>query len=79
MRDIDEQSTIHRTVPTAENSPALNISNAEAETPCSEQSHVTTSFLTGSGVILTYDIFRKSYAFSIGVGMSLSLKFFVQH
>lgn len=79
MRDTDEQPKTHRTVPTAETSPALNISNAEAETPCSEQSHVTTSFLTGSDVISTYDIFRKSYAFSIGVGMSLSLRLSVQY
>jgi len=78
MRDADEQPTTHRTIPTTENSSSLNISNAEAEAPCSKQSHVTAGFLTGSDVILTYDILRKSYAFSIGVGMSLSLRLFVQ-
>ena len=78
MRDADEQPTTHRTIPTTENSSSLNISNAEAEAPCSKQSHVTTGFLTCSDVILTYDILRKSYAFSIGVGMSLSLRLFVQ-
>ena len=61
MRDADEQPTTYRTIPTTENSSALNISYAEAEAPCREQSHVTTGFLTGSDVILTYEIFRKSF------------------